>query len=142
MPQKKFPPYRGEIFCPKISPLEGGIFANLPPWKRGGFFMPPKAAEGGKAKKAPKASEQAARAGQAACQDAEGCGLPQAKLWEKGAAFMAFLNASRQKQEDDKVNLVEKAAEVYPACLDMWFARLPPMQLDSPPLSRGLVLAP
>ena len=35
---------------------------------------------------------------------------------------MAFLNASRQKQEDDKVNLVEKAAKVYPACLDFWFA--------------------
>ena len=84
--------------------------------------MPPKAAEGGKAKKPPKPNVEAARAGLAACQGAEGCGLPQAKLWEKGAAFMAFLNASRQKQEDDKVNLVEKAAEVYPACLDMWFA--------------------
>ena len=80
------------------------------------------ALDGGKAKKAPRPSVEAARAGLAACQGAEGCGLPQAKLWEKGAAFMAFLNASRQKQEDDKVNLVEKAAEVYPACLDMWLA--------------------
>ena len=78
--------------------------------------------EGGKPKKPPKPYLEASRAGAAACQAAQGCGLPQAKLWEKGAAFMAFLNASRQKQEDDKVNLVEKAAEVYPACLEMWFA--------------------
>ena len=31
---------------------------------------------------------EAARAGAAACQAAEGCGLPQAKLWEKGAGFI------------------------------------------------------
>ena len=97
--------------------------------------MPPKAAEGGKAKKAPKASEQAARAGQAACQGAEGCGLPQAKLWEKGAAFMAFLNASRQKQEDDKVRTWWRRRRRYtpPA----WTCGLQPMQLSPPPLSRS-----
>ena len=82
--------------------------------------------EGGKPKKPPKPCLEASRAGAAACQAAQGCGLPQAKLWEKGAGFMAFLTASRKKQEDDKLNLMDAAAAAYPACLDMWFAQHAP----------------
>ena len=77
-------------------------------------------AEGGKSRRAAKPHEAAAAAGLQACMQAELCRPPQAKVWEKGAAFMAFLIASRKKQEDDKSNLGLNAAEAYPGCLDLW----------------------
>ena len=76
---------------------------------------------------------QAARAvakaaAKADCQATEGCGLPHAKLWEKGAAFMTYLEASRMKQENNLLDLVAAGKEKYPANLDLFLAASGPYQ--------------
>ena len=53
----------------------------------------------------------AKKAAKADCQSTEGCGLPHAKLWEKGGALMAYLEASRMKQENNSTDLVVAAKD-------------------------------
>ena len=59
------------------------------------------------------ARQIAAKAAKADCQATEGCGLPHAKLWEKGGALMAYLEASRMKQENNTIDLVATAKDKY-----------------------------
>ena len=54
------------------------------------------------------------------CKEAEGCIPPHAKIWEKAAALLSYLVASRIKKENNLVDLVEEARKAYPACLDEW----------------------
>ena len=64
----------------------------------------------------------AKKAAKADCQAAEGCGLPHAKLWEKGGALMAYLEASRMKQENNMIDLVATAKDKYPDNLDLFLS--------------------
>ena len=79
--------------------------------------MAPKHSGGGAFKK-PRPMLAAKNDAKAACEAEQGCGLPHAKLWEKGAAFMSYLEASRLKKENHELDLVEAASKVYPVNLE------------------------
>jgi len=51
-----------------------------------------------------------------------GCNPPHAKIWEQAAAFLSYLEASRRKQEQHTADLVQEAARVFPANLDLWLS--------------------
>ena len=68
---------------------------------------------GKKPAKVQRARAVAKKAAWADCQATEGCGLPHAKLWEKGASLMAYLEASRMKQENNATDLVAAAKDKY-----------------------------
>ena len=83
---------------------------------------------GKKPAKAQGARQVAAKAAKADCQANEGCGLPHAKLWEKGAALMTYLEASRMKQENNLLDLVAAGKEKYAANLDLFLSANGPYQ--------------
>ena len=68
---------------------------------------------GKKTAKVQAARAVAKKAALADCQSHEGCGLPHAKIWEKAAAFLTYLEASRMKQENNTTDLVAAGREKY-----------------------------
>ena len=82
-------------------------------------------------KKTPKvqaARVVAKKAALADCQAVEGCGLPHAKIWEKGASVLTYLEASRMKQENNTTDLVAAGKEKYAANLDLFLSATGPYQ--------------